>query len=558
MDEKNNEECYVNSVVSVAKKLESGGYGSCCCIPLCTSSFYDKNKRRSGIGLFKFPVETSMRRKWLSVISIYRRKGGADQFKVTNATRICEFHFKSEEIRVSKGIGRKTLVPGSVPSVFTFRQSDESEKSVRKLPPQRLFRTENEDINGNGSVTTNADHVVELETQSQPEAELSNGQQGTTNPCEQCSFLRENIEFLENENDSLQMELQHLRSECSANAGEKEEIENEEDTHIYSYEIVSMDKHHFKSATGLELEVFDCLFTFLNPGANCENIKYYDTKKSTADTPKTSGSIPEKDTPKKRGPHPSLNPINQLFLLLVWLKNGFSLSHTAWLFHTPKSTVSRYIITWVNFLYFSLGSLPIWPTKQQVQETMPDSFKRAYPTTRCIIDCTELFCQSPSSLNIQNSLFSHYKHHVTYKGLIGIAPSGAITFISQLYSGSISDKEIVNRSGILRKELWDDGDSIMADRGFIIEDELKALNVQLNIPAFLDGREQLTKGEVKESQSIASVRIHVERAIQRVKKFRQLRNEIPLVLHGSINQIWTVACLLCNFLPPLIQSKNNS
>ena len=79
----------------------------------------------------------------------------------------------------------------------------------------------------------------------------------------------------------------------------------------------------------------------------------------------------------------------------------------------------------------------------------------------------------------------------------------------------------------------------------------------LNIPAFLDGREQLIKGEVKESQSIASVRIHVERAIQRVKKFRQLyaMKYVPLVLYGSINQIWTVACLLRNFLPPLIQEK---
>ena len=96
----------------------------------------------------------------------------------------------------------------------------------------------------------------------------------------------------------------------------------------------------------------------------------------------------------------------------------------------------------------------------------------------------------------------------------------------------------------------------MADRGFTIEEELRFLNVKLNIPAFMDGREQLSENEVKESQTIASVRIHVKRAIQRVKTFKVLRNEIPLSMYGSINQIWTVACLLCNFFPPLIKEES--
>ena len=139
------------------------------------------------------------------------------------------------------------------------------------------------------------------------------------------------------------------------------------------------------------------------------------------------------------------------------------------------------------------------------------------PSTRVIIDCTELFCQRPSSLTIQSSLFSHYKYHVTYKGLVGIAPSGGIIFVSELYDGSISDVEIVKRCGILQKELWRDSDSLMADRGFTIQNLLKPLGVSLNIPAFLQGREQLTMEEVTESQTIAAVRIHVERAIQRVK-----------------------------------------
>ena len=83
-------------------------------------------------------------------------------------------------------------------------------------------------------------------------------------------------------------------------------------------------------------------------------------------------------------------------------------------------------------------------------------------------------------------MYSNCKRHVTYKGLLGITPSGAITFISELYEGSISDEEIVNKSGILYKNLWDDNDSIMADRSFTIQ--IPHLNAELNISLFLGGR----------------------------------------------------------------------
>ena len=132
--------------------------------------------------------------------------------------------------------------------------------------------------------------------------------------------------------------------------------------------------------------------------------------------------------------------------------------------------------------------------------------------------------------------------------------SGALTLVSELYDGSISDKEIVRKSGTLEKELCSTRKSIMADRGFIMESSLKELKVDLNVPFFVGGRAQLTAAEVKENQTIASVRIHVECAIQRVKKFKVITNEMPLTLHGSANQLWTVCCVLRRFLPPLIQT----
>ena len=255
----------------------------------------------------------------------------------------------------------------------------------------------------------------------------------------------------------------------------------------------------------------------------------------------------------KPGMNPKLDVIEQLFMFLVWLRCGFGQKHLAWLFGIGKSTVSRYLITWSNYMYFCLGSIPIWPSKDQVISSMPACFKDTYPSTRCIIDCTEIFVQVPNSLITQSALYSHYKHHVTYKALVGISPSGAVTFVSQLYPGSLSDKEIVGRCGILHPGLWEKGDSIMADRGFTIQELLDPLGVKVNIPAFLDGKEQLDKEDVVMSQTIASVRIHVERIIARIKKFKVLKTEIPLNLNGTINQVWTVACLLCNFMDPLIK-----
>ena len=305
----------------------------------------------------------------------------------------------------------------------------------------------------------------------------------------------------------------------------------------------------FKSFTGLHPVKFDILLQFLNPGENASNLKYYEASKKVSAEPDkckfTEGSKP--------GMSPKLDVIEQLFMFLVWLRCGFGQKHLAWLFGIGKSTVSRYLITWSNYVYFCLGSTPIWPSKDQVISSMPACFKDTYPSTRCIIDCTEIFVQVPASLITQSALYSHYKHYVTYKPLVGISSSGAVTFVSQLYPGSLSDKEIVARCGILHPGLWEKGDSIMTDRGFTIQELLDPLGVKVNIPAFLDGKEQLDKEDVVMSQTIASVRIHVERIIACIKKFKVLKTEIPLNLNGTINQIWTVACLLCNFTDPLIK-----
>ena len=103
------------------------------------------------------------------------------------------------------------------------------------------------------------------------------------------------------------------------------------------------------------------------------------------------------------------------------------------------------LITWIDFLHSQLRALPIWASKETVIETMPKCFKDMYPTTRVFIDCTENFMEMPTSYRSQSATFSNYKHN-TVKGLVGIAPSGAVMLVSDLYAGRCSDQKITNQA----------------------------------------------------------------------------------------------------------------
>ena len=248
----------------------------------------------------------------------------------------------------------------------------------------------------------------------------------------------------------------------------------------------------------------------------------------------------------------SLEPREEFFLVLCRLRRGFAEKHLAHLFGISRLTVSRTFLSWLNYMYLKFCQVSIWPNREVIRATMPNSFKEKYSSTRALIDCTEIRCQMPCSLLLNSKLFSSYKNLVTLKGIDGIAPSGTITFISQLYSGSISEREIVERRGFLKLE-FDNGDTTMADKDLTIED-LLPLGVTLKIPPFLGSNSQMTAQDVIKTREIASVRIHFERAINKIKNFHLWDSVVPLSLFGVVNQMWSVCTFLCNIQDPLIST----
>ena len=213
------------------------------------------------------------------------------------------------------------------------------------------------------------------------------------------------------------------------------------------------------------------------------------------------------------------------------------------------STVSRKLTTWANYLYFLLGNQMIWPSRADVNAKMPQEFKRLYPATLVILDCTERFVETPLSLLLQFQLCSRKKSNTTLKGLVGIATHCAVTSVS-FYTEAIFDKEITRCSGIL--DLRENGDSVMAHKGFDIEDLLRGRGACLNLPPFLQDRRQFSETVVLNTKTIAKLQIHVERAIRRIKEYHFFDSDVPLSMLGSVNQIYTIIFLLTNFRGPLI------
>ena len=533
-----------------------------CCVPLCNQKG-TTGPNGEKVGFFSIPTDTSLRAQWLHAI----RRDTGKHFTITDSTKVCSLHFKNEHLKKSLGIGRLSYVDGAVPSVFEWKRS-----SPRKRPPptprgnSASIQNKKQNKRKAGSARTSldmsavagpsseslsidaTDSLNEFSLASNSEAESSE----TVTTDNQLSYddLRKKLAKMEQlleesrtKNAKLEAEVEKVRTHAFKISEKCANLEKG----IFTVDNFTSDED-ITFYTGFpSYDVFMATYNYLNPGQNGENIRFWRSVSNDVD-PEYYEREPELGVGPGR-PR-TLNAKEEFFLVMCRLRQGFPERHLGHLFDISQSTVSRIVISWVNFMYLRFGQLNIWPSRKVVNDNMPQDFKGKYPNTRAIIDCTEIKCQMPSSLLLNSELFSSYKNHTTLKGLIAISPAGHISFISQLYTGSISDREITERSGFLDLS-FEANDSVMADKGFTIQD-LLPVGVSLNIPPFLGSSAQMPAEDVVKTQEIASLRIHVERAINKIKNFHIWDGVVPLSLFGTVNQMWTVCAHLCNVQDPII------
>ena len=339
--------------------------------------------------------------------------------------------------------------------------------------------------------------------------------------------------------EDLKTEVEHLQEELSK-AKEKEYIFK------FGLERFSSSPEDINFYNGFpDYNTIVAFGHYIEP--NAANLTYYssarDVSGSVSNVPFPCFNATGKKFPGKGvGAQRTLQPLDEFWLFLTRVRLGLFERDLAFRLNISLSTVSDIVNTWSNYLFVILGSLPIWSSIDVIKQHLPKAFEGRFANVRCIIDCTEIKCEKPQDLQKQSKLYSEYKSHNTFKGLVGISPNVWMTFVSGLYGGSISDREVVEKSHFI--DLLDHNDLIMADRGFEIQDMLAVKQAQLFIPPKRQSVEdQFSKDECFETIRIANLHMHVERAIKRVKGFHIFDQVLPLSMAGVVNQVWTVCCL---------------
>ena len=105
-------------------------------------------------------------------------------------------------------------------------------------------------------------------------------------------------------------------------------------------------------------------------------------------------------------------------------------------------------------------------TGSQTKATILYHGKTSY--VRYIADYIEFKVAVPSSLILHKMLCSDYKSHTTVKILLGISPGGWFFVVSSTFPGSISNKSITAKMGLLNPNLWEQGNELIVHRGFTV------------------------------------------------------------------------------------------
>ena len=356
--------------------------------------------------MFRFPVDPSRRYAWIRAI---RR----EHWKPTEYSMVCQLHF------ILKKPSYFPNNPDYVPSVFNFNTNSATcpkEKVDRftRLQERRKRQaqlTEQEEMNEEcNEVETDMDVLEPQVVQSVPSPETSTSQQSET------EILNEKVLHLENnlkEANKKLADLEGLLTQANAMVSSteirlKEAIDKlhktEEEKMLLAQKLENTDSESHDKVLKLEEEKILLMRQLHQSSSIAAKIKN-DDKQTHFYT-----GLPSYDVfvlllthlsplvSKEKSLGSGLTLADELLVTLIKISRSFTNEQIGYMLEIHESKVTKIFHRWIDSMFQGLQSLVVWPDKEMIISNMPSCFKPRYATTVCIIDCSEVFIQRPTSL----------------------------------------------------------------------------------------------------------------------------------------------------------------
>ena len=359
-----------------------------CSVFGCYSSSATSNE-----SFFQYPSEQHIRRSWIVRV---RREG----FSPTSTSYVCSRHFSEDQFSATKSdapghVQRKRLKRGSIPNL-NLRGSVTDEHLQKQITTcsRKALDSLSPPLSSSTAITNEIPNVDIFDTPDNAEKQHM-----------------DNVEQLSFELNKLKVELEKA----------KLKIKKLEKARFLYRNLADCEVQHY---TGLSRAIFQSLADLISRF----HLTYWSGSSVT-----------------------SVDSEDQLRIFFMKLRLDLPYFDLAHRFSLSQTTIQNIFMTYLHAVHeiVYLGLMRKIPSLEKNKCTLPESFG-SFTNCRILVDCTEFCVTVPrKDLEAASSSYSNYKKYLTGKFLIGVAPNGCITFVSDGFPGSTSDKTVAKESGLL-------------------------------------------------------------------------------------------------------------
>ncbi|CAG2197412.1 unnamed protein product [Mytilus edulis] len=263
--------------------------------------------------------------------------------------------------------------------------------------------------------------------------------------------------------------------------------------------------------------------------------------------------------PYRRTGH-SLSTRSQLLLTLFKLRHNFTFIDLGYRFCLSKIKAKNIFCAWLYQISDRFQEVYTWPHRETLKAQVPRHFHQNFPSTFVLLKRIKIKVFQERNRANFSSLprdVASKKSEKTRHGILAVDPRGSVIGCSRLVAGNLSDSDLFENCGLKRQLVTlmnngklDNGDGILCE-GLDIEKDINEIGLKLNNVAFMkcDISDQLKT--MLQTQHVQNHKILVDKAVNRLKKFRIISQTVPTSLSASCDKIFQVTAFLTNFQPPL-------